>query len=361
MDETRFDGIARRLGRVTSRRGVLRCAAALAGLHLAEGSAKRRTRRGRKRVNGARAATVGAQRQLSTCGGGGGGGGGGGDGGDGGAPPPPIPCSNTCRDCSAKPLRRGANLSGCDLSGRDLAGIRLNGANLSNACLQCANLEGAQLRGTNLDKACLCQVNLKNADLRGARVSTAQLDCAARTCGTILPNNRPAVTCEPGTSCCAGDCTDTSTSSEHCGRCGNPCGINAVCCGGRCVSRCGSSEVFDAASCSCKPVVCDPPCQPGDVCRPFGCGPDGCGVGICCQVGTSDSGCAFFGCPSGTCAFFQCALNCGSVGSGFNDIIPCAEAQPCASDAECGTGATCRASSCCGGSICVPVCDGSRF
>ena len=58
-----------------------------------------------------------------------------------------------------------ADLSGKNLSGRDLSGLDLSGSNLSGADLSEANLANVNLRGANLSSADLSWANLKGADL----------------------------------------------------------------------------------------------------------------------------------------------------------------------------------------------------
>ena len=69
---------------------------------------------------------------------------------------------------------------GCDLSGKDMAEIKLKGAelkeaNLSGAVLVGTNLKNANLKGANLSGANLEGANLENANLEGADLSRARL------------------------------------------------------------------------------------------------------------------------------------------------------------------------------------------
>lgn len=69
----------------------------------------------------------------------------------------------------------GCDLSGVDLSGKNLDGADLEGANLSNSVLQGADLEGANLKGTNLSGADLRGADLSEADLYKAVLRDADL------------------------------------------------------------------------------------------------------------------------------------------------------------------------------------------
>lgn len=76
----------------------------------------------------------------------------------------------------------GCDLSGADLSGRNLAEADLSGANLRGANLENANLTNANLAGANLDNT-----NLFYAYLPGADVTDATF-LGARYCDTIWVN-----------------------------------------------------------------------------------------------------------------------------------------------------------------------------
>ena len=88
-------------------------------------------------------------------------------------------------------LGPGAQLSGCDLSGENLAGqdlrranlsgADLEGANLRNAVLAGANLTGADLRNAAVARTNLDDANLTKADLRGLDLTTAGLAGAVFT------------------------------------------------------------------------------------------------------------------------------------------------------------------------------------
>jgi hypothetical protein len=150
-------------------------------------------------------------------------------------PPPPPPCPSTCnQQCSSKAIQGGANLTKCDLNGRDLEGVNLGGANLTGACFGNATLRDAKFRGANLSKTCLCGADLAGADFRGSNVTAKQLACASVTCETILPNGKPAAPCGKGLTCCDNLCVPTNADPGNCGACGTVCRPPAICENGRC-------------------------------------------------------------------------------------------------------------------------------
>ena len=67
-----------------------------------------------------------------------------------------------------------ADLSGKNLSGKDLSGLDLSGSNLSGADLSEANLSNVNLRGADLSSADLRWANLKGADLSFAVLEGAK-------------------------------------------------------------------------------------------------------------------------------------------------------------------------------------------
>jgi hypothetical protein len=67
-----------------------------------------------------------------------------------------------------------ADLSGKNLSGKDLSGLDLSGSNLSGADLSEANLSNVNLRGADLSSADLSWANLKGADLSFAVLEGAK-------------------------------------------------------------------------------------------------------------------------------------------------------------------------------------------
>jgi uncharacterized protein YjbI with pentapeptide repeats len=253
VDQDQFDRLSR-LSAAGTRRDALRLlvsAAAIgvaAKVGIAEGKKRRKGARKRNRVRG----------QLADF------------------------CTNICLNCANKPIRPGANLSRCDfddetfLDGLNLASANLsracfarselraatfNGANVSGVCFADADLTGASFRGANVSQAVFCGADLTGADFRGSRVTTAQLACATVGCNTILPNGKPAVSCQADETCCAGVCADLQTDPGNCGSCGNACGVCQTCESGECVAvpdntvACDGSplEVDGATVCTTRP------------------------------------------------------------------------------------------------------------
>ena len=69
----------------------------------------------------------------------------------------------------------GCDMSGVNLQGHDLHGIRLQGTNLRRADLRNANLRGSYLIEADLRNADLRGADLIGADLRGAKLAGADL------------------------------------------------------------------------------------------------------------------------------------------------------------------------------------------
>jgi uncharacterized protein YjbI with pentapeptide repeats len=103
---------------------------------------------------------------------------------------------------------RGANLSradlgGAELNGAHLEGAQLDGANLSEAILGAANLAGAILVRANLTDAELGGAVLTGADLREANLRGASIGGAIYDSATQWPSSAPQQPCAAGTTCTA--------------------------------------------------------------------------------------------------------------------------------------------------------------
>ncbi len=70
----------------------------------------------------------------------------------------------------------GVNLSGCEITNRNLFNANLNGADLSNATLRNVDLQQASLNGANLTGARLIDTNLRNARLQDANLTRASFE-----------------------------------------------------------------------------------------------------------------------------------------------------------------------------------------
>ena len=96
--------------------------------------------------------------------------------------------TGNCKECPFV----GVDISGKDLSHRDLTGADLSKANLSQADLTGANLIRADLTKADLTEANLIRANLNGADLTFANLKGANmknirnLDSAIK-CKTIMP------------------------------------------------------------------------------------------------------------------------------------------------------------------------------
>lgn len=66
------------------------------------------------------------------------------------------------------------------------------------------------------------------------------------SCGTLLPNGKPAVPCAKGLTCCTNLCVPTDADPGNCGACGNVCRPPAICQNGRCVVQPGPCLPPDA-------------------------------------------------------------------------------------------------------------------
>jgi hypothetical protein len=238
VDREAFDRLSRLVAAAGTRRAALRLLLGGAVMGVAAGAeetAARQGRRGRRQRGKVRAQQV-----------------------------EPL-CPTTCnQNCSNKPLHGGVNLTKCDFNGDDLDGVNLRGSNLSKACFENSSLRFANFRGTNASKTCFCGADLTGADFRGSNVTKAQLDCAVLACNTILPNGKPAQPCNPGETCCDGECVDLEEDPVNCGRCGKRCQIYQVCQEGGCtcaaaspVSDCSQNPGWSCCAPDSEPFVCD--------------------------------------------------------------------------------------------------------
>jgi hypothetical protein len=192
MDRDRFDWLSRRVAGASTRRDALRLilGGVVAGAVGVEAAAAKKAHRARSGQRGA----VHAQQNEPTC---------------------PATCT---ANCSGKRLQGGANLTKCNFNDRDLDGVNLRGANLTNACFGDASLRDADLRATKVSGACFCGADLTGADFRGSNITKQQLACAIVSCTTILPNGKPATSCDcalgcpPGSVCELGGCQPCTVS-----------------------------------------------------------------------------------------------------------------------------------------------------
>ena len=192
------------------------------------------------------------------------------------------------------------------------------------------------------------------------------------------PSDKP-VRCPAGLTSCGGLCRDLTSNVEHCGACGNVCGLDSVCRNGTCVkvactceptcasglTWCGAcvNTATDEANCG----ACGTACAPGQVCSngtciagtacttPADCpGSDDdcqsrtCTNGVCGVLHSGDGATCAGG--NGTCVDGICTStcpgadlmtdpnNCGSCGN----VCPSINSTPICTNGTCGHG-TCNA------------------
>jgi len=230
VDGSHFDVLARQYGsRRTAVGGLL--AGLLLPLDAARGKNKRRKRKGKENRKGVAAQEV------------------------------------SCWRAGACILKKGANISRCDLEGYDPSTpLDCTGCNLSRANLRGADLSGVNLTRANLSGSCLVNANLKGAIVAG---STNLYD--AIFCNTTMPNGSINNSgCLNGTACCpTTSCTTSGTcvtpaqiclESGYCANCSNLCSSSCAVClqpiGGGTVCAGGTSG-------SCADCSADSECRAG--------------------------------------------------------------------------------------------------
>ncbi len=100
--------------------------------------------------------------------------------------------TNRCYDCDLSGMDlSNRNLDGADLEQSDLTGCNLEGADLEEANLKGALLSNANLRGSNLKSADFYRADLTDADLAGANIENTLFDSAelSGTAGLTLINS----------------------------------------------------------------------------------------------------------------------------------------------------------------------------
>lgn len=119
-------------------------------------------------------------------------------------------------------LKKGANVSRCDLAGYTAPnGLDCTGCNVSRANLRGANLRGAKFTKANLSGACLVE-----ADFTGATFANNTNLANAIFCNTKMPDGTTNDSgCSAGTSCCTTPCLSDAQ-----------CSAGQVCCSGTCLT-----------------------------------------------------------------------------------------------------------------------------
>ena len=132
--------------------------------------------------------------------------------------------------------------------------------------------------------------------------------------GAVITGARPAaaapggkpVSCPAGLTACGGLCRDLTSNVEHCGACGNVCGLDSVCRNGTCVK----------VACTCEPT-----CTTGLT-----------WCGACVNTATDQANCG------------SCGTACASGQVCSNGI--CTTPPECVNDAECPAGHVCSNGAC---------------
>lgn len=177
------------------------------------------------------------------------------------------PRAETCWRSGACVLRKGANVSRCNLAGYAAPStLNCTGCNISRANLRGASLQGANLTRANLSGSCLV-----DADLTGAIVANSTNLYGAVVCRTRMPDGSLSnAGCGLGSECCP-VCDATHPCEGGCcaadGSC-QPGDTNAACgpSGGMCVP-CTGDQVCNAAHVCILP---EPTCgTPEGICRVF--------------------------------------------------------------------------------------------
>ncbi len=136
---------------------------------------------------------------------------------------------------------------------------------------------------------------------------------------------------------CGGSCVNTATSTSHCGRCDNPCGLGTECVAGVCNQRCSTGTFRCGTECI------DPSSNP--------------------EFCNADSTCtSFTRCmPGQSCVARACTTNCtaGSIFCGGRCVDPSTDPTFCGATGDCAganAGATCMGSRVCSAGTCIAMC-----
>jgi hypothetical protein len=205
--------------------------------------------------------------------------------------------------------------------------------------------------------------------------------CCAGTCtqqSSSLCGCPPQQNCEiRGTSwsCCNGECRDTSSDPSNCGACGVQCSAGQVCCAsqccdlccgdnsdvctsysdtncGACARKCSGGQVCSAgATCACPEgtIFCDATCCPAgesccsDSCTALASDPNHCGS--CVNKCSAGQKCCNGICCGGLCCGGECTPfstnNCSDCGVGCNNDEACCKGRCCSPGYICGPAGDC--------------------
>jgi hypothetical protein len=106
--------------------------------------------------------------------------------------------------------------------------------------------------------------------------------CSQSACVDVTGSSGGGPACPPGLTLCGQACAVTAVDPDNCGSCGTTCEPGQICKGGYCVSDCPPPETFcvdDAGAPYCAPTSSDPAncgacgraCESGQVCLGGGC------------------------------------------------------------------------------------------
>ncbi|MCK6513039.1 hypothetical protein L6R29_24175 [Myxococcota bacterium] len=169
-------------------------------------------------------------------------------------------------------------------------------------------LEMSALAGTCLkDGTCQCNTNFVKNQSSGkcdiaCKASTEICNGLDDDCDGVIDNN---CTCPSGQTRCGSICVDLQTNNDHCGACGQKCGIGTGCKAGSCKpvvpppcasnADCAAGQVCSNGQCQphITPCASDADCAAGQVCQNGQCQPHttpctsnaNCAAGQVCQNG----------------------------------------------------------------------------
>jgi len=139
------------------------------------------------------------------------------------------------------------------------------------------------------------------------------------------------LSCSPTEIQCGASCSDLTTDTGNCGRCGQACGSLQVCYSGQCSAGCPSGTVVCAGKCV------EPNADPKHCGATLGCGEDGGSPGKVCGTNEACYGSQCLGdCPNNTT---MCGTRCTDTTSDKNNCGACGK--------RCGTGKVCSSQLCC--------------
>jgi hypothetical protein len=185
----------------------------------------------------------------------------------------------------------------------------------------------------------------------------------------VVMDTGPICDASANTRVCNGQCTDTSTSRDHCGMCGRVCPGGQVCSNGSCTTECPSGQTLCNGACVTLAAdngncgMCGNACGAGLVCS-MGMCQTSCGAGLtncmgsCRDLQTDNANCGTCGTTCGAgqaCSMGMCRLTCATGQTACGMPEACTNTQ--SDRANCGMcGNACAAGLVCDMGACVPSC-----